>query len=54
MLKEEGQDVDFSKKTDLPGYSLINVDDENGKIQLEYFAAFGSEPYDVVELTELF
>ncbi len=53
ILTEEAKYVSFYKQTDLPGYAIIKVDGEKESIQLEYYAAFGIEPYDEIDLTEL-
>jgi hypothetical protein len=52
-LAEEAKYVSFYKQTDLPGYAIIKVDGEKESMQLEYYAAFGKEPYDKVDLTKL-
>lgn len=51
MLAEEAKHVKFYKQTDLPGYAVIKVDGKKNKVELEYYAAFGKKPYDVVDLT---
>jgi UDP-2,3-diacylglucosamine pyrophosphatase LpxH len=53
ILAEEARYVTFYKQTDLPGYAIIKVDGAKGSIQLEYYAAFGKEPYDKIDLTKL-
>ena len=53
MLKEEAKYVDYFKQTDLPGYAIIKIDDENESIVLEYYAAFGEKPYDTIDLKAL-
>jgi hypothetical protein len=52
-LVEENKFVTYYKQTDLPGYAVINVDSSGKKITLEYYAAFGIKPYDVVDLSGL-
>lgn len=53
MLAEEAKQVTFYKQTDLPGYAIVKTDSEKGTVQLEYYAAFGKEPYDRIDLTKL-
>jgi len=53
ILGEEAKYVDFYKQTDLPGYAIIKTDGKKGTVQLEYYAAFGKEPYDKIDLTKL-
>ena len=53
MLTEEAKYVTFYKQTDLPGYAVINIDEKNMDIQLEYYAAFAKKPYDRIDLTKL-
>lgn len=53
ILAEEAKYVTFYKQTDLPGYAIIKTDGERGTVQLEYYAAFGKEPYDKIDLTKL-
>jgi len=50
MLTEEAKYVTFFKQTDLPGYAVIKTDGKNGTVKLEYYAAFGKEPYDIMTL----
>jgi len=54
MLENEAEYVHYFKQTDLPGYAIISVDDRNEEIMLSYYAAFGKEPYDVIDLSTLF
>jgi hypothetical protein len=53
MLDEEAKYVTFYKQTDLPGYGIIKTDGKKGTIELEYYAAFGKEPYDRINLSDL-
>jgi hypothetical protein len=53
MLAEEAKYVTFYKQTDLPGYAIVKTDGKKGTVQLEYYAAFGKEPYDRIDLTSL-
>ena len=53
MLSEEAKHVTYFKQTDLPGYAVIKIDEESGKIILDYYAGFGEKPYDSVELSRL-
>ncbi len=53
MLSEEAKYVTFYKQTDLPGYAVINIDEKEDKIILEYYAGFGEKPYDIIDLNEL-
>jgi 3',5'-cyclic AMP phosphodiesterase CpdA len=53
ILSEEALYVSHYMQTDLPGYSLIKVNEKKGTVQLEYYAAFGKKPYDTVNLTKL-
>ncbi|MCK5464151.1 MAG: metallophosphoesterase, partial [Bacteroidales bacterium] len=51
ILSEEAQYVSYYKQTDLPGYILLTMDEKEGSIIMEYYAAFGENPYDTVDLT---
>jgi hypothetical protein len=53
ILAEEAKYVTYYKQADLPGYSLIRIDGKKGTIILDYYASFGKEPYDTVNLTDL-
>lgn len=53
MLAEEANYVTYYKQTDLPGYAIIKTDDKKGSISLEYYAAFGNKPYDIIDLSKL-
>jgi hypothetical protein len=53
ILAEEAKFVTYYKQTDLPGYSLIRIDEKKGTIVLDYYASFGEKPYDTVNLTDL-
>ena len=53
ILKEEAKYVDYYKQCDLPGYALIKIDEVKESIMLEYYAAFGDEPYDIIDLSAL-
>ena len=53
ILTEETKYVTFFKQTDLPGYAIIKTDGKKGTVELEYYAAFGKEPFDKIDLTKL-
>jgi 3',5'-cyclic AMP phosphodiesterase CpdA len=53
VLTEEAKYVSYFKQTDLPGYAIIKTDGKKGTVMLEYYAAFGKEPFDKVDLTGL-
>lgn len=53
ILAEEAKYVTYFKQTDLPGYSIISINEKKGTVILDYYAAFGKTPYDTVDLTEL-
>lgn len=53
ILDEEAKYVTFYKQTDLPGYGIIKTDGKKGTIELEYYAAFGKEPFDRINLSDL-
>lgn len=53
MLTDEAKYINFYKQSDLPGYAVIHTDSKKETVQLEYFAAFGKEPYDGINLTNL-
>jgi 3',5'-cyclic AMP phosphodiesterase CpdA len=53
ILTEEAKYVSYFKQTDLPGYAIIKTDGKKGTVKLEYYAAFGKEPYDSIDLTKL-
>jgi hypothetical protein len=52
-LTEESKFVTFYKQTDLPGYAILNIDSVNNTVTLDYFAAFGKEPYDRINISGL-
>jgi hypothetical protein len=52
-LTEESKYVTFYKQTDLPGYAILNIDSGNNTVTLDYFAAFGQEPYDRINISGL-
>jgi Calcineurin-like phosphoesterase len=52
-LTEESKYVTYYKQTVLPGYAVLKVDSSGKKIIMEYYAAFGSKPYDIVNISEL-
>ena len=53
ILTEEAKHVTFYKQTDLPGYAVLKIDDKKGSVNLEYYAAFGTKPFDKINLTNL-
>ena len=53
MLAEEAKYVTYYIQTDLHGYAVINIDEKNENMQLEYYAAFAKNPYDRIDLTNL-
>ena len=53
MLSAEAKFVTYYKQSDLPGYGVISIDEENERIVLKYYAAFGEKPFDEVDLTRL-
>ena len=53
LLSEEAKYVTYYKQTDLPGYAVIKIDEKKESILLEYYAAFGEKPYDIIDLTTL-
>ena len=53
ILSEESKHISYFKQTDLPGYAVLTIDEKEAKIQLEYYAAFAKNPYDIVDLTSL-
>lgn len=54
VLAKEAEKVDFYKMNNLAGYGILNIDTKKDKIVLEYYAAFEDEPFDVVDITELY
>lgn len=52
-LSEESRYVTYYSQTDLPGYAILNIDSGNNTITLEYFAAFGKEPFETINLSKL-
>lgn len=52
-LTEESKYVTYYSQTDLPGYAILNIDSGKNIITLEYFAAFGKEPFETVNLSNL-
>ena len=53
MLSDEANYVTYYKQTDLPGYAMIKIDEKEGSVLLEYYAAFADKPYDRIDLTTL-
>lgn len=53
ILREEAKYVTYYKQTDLPGYAIIKINEKKGTILMEYYSAFGDQPYDIVDLTKL-
>lgn len=53
MLQNEAQFVTFFKQADLPGYARIKIHPNTEEMELEYYAAFGKEPFDTIDLTTL-
>ncbi len=53
MLAEEARYVTFYQQTDLPGYARITINPGEDQVNLEYYAAFGKEPFDTVDLSSL-
>ena len=53
ILKQEADFVTYYKQTDLPGYAIIKIDDAKENVVLEYYAAFGKGPIDIINLTQL-
>lgn len=53
ILAEEANYVTYFKQTDLPGYAVVTLDEQTGKIMLNYYAAFSEKPYDKINLTKL-
>ena len=54
MLADEAAYVTYYKQSDLPGYSLIRINEKKNSVILEYYAAFGKKPFDKVNLSALF
>jgi 3',5'-cyclic AMP phosphodiesterase CpdA len=55
MLEEESKYVSYYKTCDLAGYGILKLNPAGkGEIKLYYYPAFGAEPYDVINLSELF
>lgn len=52
-LKEETPHIKYFKQADLPGYGVLTIDPRTDNLTLEYYAAFGEEPYDVVNLSAI-
>ena len=52
-LAEESKYVTYYSQTDLPGYAKLSIDSGSKRITLEYFAAFGKEPFETVDLSSL-
>lgn len=53
-LTKEAEYVDFYKMNNLAGYAILSIDTKKEKVILKYYAAFEEEPYDVVDITELY
>lgn len=52
-IEKETPHIRFFKQTNLPGYGILSIDKKHNKIQLKYYAAFGEDPYDIVNISEL-
>jgi len=52
-LSDESKYVSYYKQTDLPGYSILKIDHAGENVTLEYYAAFGKDPYDIVNISML-
>jgi hypothetical protein len=53
-LTKEAEQVDFYKMNNLAGYAIISIDTKKETVTLKYYAAFEEDPYDVVDITELY
>lgn len=54
VLAKEAEKVDFYKMNNLAGYGILSIDTKKDKITLKYYAAFEEDPFDVVDITELY
>lgn len=54
MLTEEAKYVTYYKMCDLAGYGMLSIDEKKGEVVLEYYAGFEDQPYDTVNLTQLY
>lgn len=52
-LAAEAPLVRYFKQADLPGYGLLRINRADNTLRFEYYAAFGDEPYDVIELDKV-
>lgn len=52
-LAAEAPHVRYFKQADLPGYGLLRINRADNTLRFEYYAAFGDEPYDVIELDKV-
>lgn len=53
-LSGEAGHVTYFKQTDLPGYGILEVSPDNGRIIFTYYAAFADKPYDTVDVSSLY
>ncbi len=53
-LEEEAKYVSYYKMNNLAGYAVISVDPKKDRVVLRYFPMFGEEPFDEIDLTELY
>lgn len=52
-IAAEAPHIKYYKQADLPGYGILSIDKAKSKIELKYYAAFGQDPYDVVNISEI-
>jgi hypothetical protein len=52
-LTDESKFVTYYKQTDLPGYAVLKIENSGKSITMEYYPAFGSKPYDIINISEL-
>lgn len=53
-LSEEAKHVTYYKMNNLAGYAVISIDARKERVLLRYYPAFGDEPFDEIDLTELY
>jgi hypothetical protein len=55
MLEEEAKYISYYKTCDLAGYGILEIN-PGGKeeIKLYYYPAFASEPYDTINISDLY
>lgn len=52
-LRAEAPHVKYFMQADLPGYGVLSIRKGDGRMVFRYYAAFGEQPFDEVDITSL-